>query len=123
MPERLPNADNARIDPRKLRDYALNTEHVSGRHKAAFFAQMGYTADDWQRLERDIRAQHLSQQAEPGKGSPFGRKYIITAPLQGPVGAPRYVTTVWIIRPDNDYAELVTIMPATRQEEIEDGSI
>jgi hypothetical protein len=108
----LPNAEKARIDPRKLRDYALNPSHDTGRYKAAFFAQMGYEAADWQKLERDIREQHLSQPAEPGQPSPYGRKYTITASLQGPKGAARQVTTVWIVRPGNDFAELVTIEPA-----------
>jgi hypothetical protein len=115
QPEHLPNVDRARIDPRKLRDYALDPEHTSGGYKAAFFAQMGYVTADWARLERDIREQHLSQPATPGQASPYGRKYIITAPLQGPYGMTRQVTTVWILRPGNDYAELVTIESATRR--------
>ncbi len=114
MPERLPNADQARIDPRKLRDYALNAEHISGRYKAAFFAQMGYTQSKWQELERDIREQHLSQPVELDQTTPFGRKYRITAVLQGPQGPSRQVTTVWIFRPGNDFAELVTLFPAAR---------
>jgi hypothetical protein len=69
MVHRLPNADKARIDPRKLRDYALDFEHESGRYKAEFFAQMGYVAEEWEVLETDIRLQHLSQQAEPGQFS------------------------------------------------------
>jgi hypothetical protein len=115
MSDRLPNAEQARIDSRKLRDYALNPKHSSGQYKAAFFAQMGYTASDWQLLERDIREQHLSQPTEPGQPSPYGRKYTITAPLQGPCGWARWVTTVWIFRPDSDFAELVTIEPATQR--------
>jgi hypothetical protein len=115
QPNRLPNADKARIDPRKLRDYVLNTEHSLGRYKAAFFAQMGYTAADWQILERDIREQHLPQPARLGQPSTYGLKYTITAPLQGPEGTARQVTTVWIFRPGNDFAELVTIEPATQR--------
>jgi hypothetical protein len=115
MPDLLPNADEARIDPRKLRDYVLNPAHSSGRHKAGFFAQMGYTADNWQRLERDIREQHLARPAMPGQASPFGRKYVITAPLQGPQGTARQVTTVWIVRPQQGFAELVTIEPAAQR--------
>jgi len=111
----LPNADRAHIDPRKLRDYALNPEHASGRYKAEFFAQMGYTAANWQQLERDIREQHLSQPAEQGKPSPYGFKYVITAPLRGPNGVTRQVTTVWLVRPGNDVAELITIQPAARR--------
>jgi hypothetical protein len=115
MSHPLPNAANAEIDPRKLRDYALNPEHDTGRYKAAFFAQMGYSAKDWQRLERDIREQHLTQPAEVGQLSPFGRKYVITATLQGPRGPARRVTSVWIFRQDRDRAELVTIEPAARR--------
>jgi hypothetical protein len=115
MSELLPNADQARIDPRKLRDYALNPSHSSGRYKAGFFAQMGYTAGNWQRLERDIREQHLTQPAVPGQASPFGHKYVITAPLQGPQGIARQVTTVWIVRPQQNFAELVTIEPAAQR--------
>lgn len=115
MSSRLPNAGQALIDPHKLRDYTLNAKHVTGQYKAAFFAQMGYTADDWQHLERDIRDQHLTQPAQPGQPSPYGRKYTITASLRGPNGTVRQVTTVWIFRPGNDFAELVTIEPAARQ--------
>jgi hypothetical protein len=117
MPSSIPSPARARIDPRKLRDYALNPAHESGRFKAAFFAQMGYAAADWRRLERDIRQQHLTQPAELGQPSPFGQKYTITAPLTGPTGEPRQVTTVWIIRPGNDWADLVTIEPAPRRKE------
>lgn len=117
MSSSIPSPARARIDPRKLRDYALNPAHESGRFKAAFFAQMGYAAADWRRLERDIRQQHLTQPAEPGQPSPFGQKYIITAPLVGPTGEARQVTTVWIVRPGNDWADLVTIEPAPRRKE------
>lgn len=115
MSDRLPNAAHAQIDPRKLRDYALNPEHDTGRYKAAFLAQMGYAADNWQRLEQDIREQHLDQLAEMGQPSLYGRKYTITASLQGPLGPARQVTTVWIVRPGSDWAELVTIEPALRR--------
>ena len=53
MSDLLPNAANAVIDPRKLRDYVLSFAHDTGRYKAAFFAQMGYAAADWRRLEHD----------------------------------------------------------------------
>jgi hypothetical protein len=111
----LSNVGQARIDPRKLRDYALNPEHDSGRYKAEFFVQMGYAATNWQQLEHDIREQHLSQSVERGRSSPYGLKYTITAPLRRPNGTTRQVTTVWLFRPGNNYAELVTIEPAARR--------
>lgn len=111
----LPNAERARIDPRKLRDYALNFGHDTGQYKAAFFAQMGYVAKQWQDLERDIREQHLSQLGEIGQLSEHGQKYTLTAPLRGPSGERRWVTTVWLFRPGRDFAELITIEPAQRR--------
>lgn len=119
MGELLPNAENARIDPRKLRDYALNFSHASGRFKAAFFAQMGYSADSWQLLERDIREQHLSEFVEKGSASPFGTKYNITALLIGPSGESRWITTVWIFRKGRSFADLVTVEPAKRRRNTE----
>jgi hypothetical protein len=116
MPGELPNAQKARINARKLRDYVLNTKHDTGKYKAAFFGQMGYTAEKWEILENDIRSQHLTQPADIGQPSPFGQKYTITAQLQGPQGEPRWVTSVWIIRPGEDRAELITIEPASRRE-------
>ena len=117
MKECLPNAESARIDARKLRDCALNAQHEIGRFKAAFFSQMGYTADNWRQLDEDIREQHLSQPAKSGSPSLYGQKYTITAPLKGPRGSARQVTTVRIFRPGQDWADLVTILPASRTED------
>jgi hypothetical protein len=114
MMNRLPNAEQAQIDPRKLRDYVLNPEHTSGRFKAEFLAQMGYTTNNWEQLEHDIR-DHLAQSAVSGSPSVYGRKFTITAPLRGPNGVIRQITTVWIFRPSNDFAELVTLEPAARR--------
>lgn len=74
MGELLPNAQEARIDPRKLRDYVLDFSHPSGRFKAPFFAQIGYSVENWQRLELDIREQHLIELAKRGSPSPFWKE-------------------------------------------------
>jgi len=60
---------------------------------------------------------YLTQPADPGQQSLFGQKYTVTAPLVGPKGEARQVTTVWIVRPGNDWADLVTIEPALRRKE------
>ncbi|GIL15902.1 MAG: hypothetical protein BroJett039_10750 [Chloroflexota bacterium] len=42
---KIPNAERAVIDIRKLRDYCLNPEHAEGKHKARLFsAVFGMTA-------------------------------------------------------------------------------
>ena len=57
---KLPNASLAIIDSAKLRDYLLSPAHPVGRFKAPFFAALGYAQEQWQQLEADLRAQHLS---------------------------------------------------------------
>ena len=39
---RLPNANQVRIDDRKVREYLLSRTHPVGRFKARFFAALGF---------------------------------------------------------------------------------
>jgi hypothetical protein len=51
---KLPNSEKAVVELNKLRDYSLNPEHESGRHKATVFrAALGLTLvnADWLRVE------------------------------------------------------------------------
>lgn len=51
----LPRAELAEIPEDKLRGYALNPEHLAGRHKARVFASMlGIGAADWEYLRGQI---------------------------------------------------------------------
>ena len=111
---RLPNAEKAVIQSEKLRDYLLSPEHPLGRFKAAFFASLGYTRDDWVILEADLRSQHLLLDAEEGERSKYGRKFIITGPLRGPSGVTAQVTTVWIVRTGEEVARFVTAYPSRK---------
>ena len=51
---KLPNAERAYIDPRKIRDYLLSSTHPAGRPKARFFASLGYARSGWARLRKDL---------------------------------------------------------------------
>ena len=52
---KLPNAERAVIDIKKLRDYCLNPNHPEGKHKAhVFFEKLEFTADDAERLRELI---------------------------------------------------------------------
>jgi hypothetical protein len=49
----LPNAENAVVDIRKLRNYCLNPEHREGKHKARLFlSALGMTADNAEDLQQ-----------------------------------------------------------------------
>ena len=42
----LPGAENAVVEPRKIRDYLLSPTHAVGRYKATFFAKLGYDQEN-----------------------------------------------------------------------------
>jgi phosphoserine phosphatase len=64
-----------------LHGYLLSTSHPVGRFKARFFAALGYTAENWQEFEADLRAQHLTEDAELSASMPEGQVFTIRAIL------------------------------------------
>jgi hypothetical protein len=107
---RIPAAERAIIPFEKLADYLLDIDHPDGGPKARLFAAVaGFSADRPEEFERALR-QHLTREAQSGKASPFGQKYEITGPLEGPEGSVR-VTSVWIIRYGEETPRLITVVP------------
>ena len=94
-----------------MRDYLPSTSHPVGRFKAPFFASLGYTTANWQRLEEDLRTLAISGDAELGKGNPYGQKYEIRDILNGPGGRSAGILTVWIILSGGDAPQFVTAFP------------
>jgi len=105
------SAKDAVIPPEKLSRYILSLTHPDGRTKAQYLARLGYSEADGPRLEADLREQHLSCEALPGKLSPYGQKYEILGSLTGPSGASAWVRTVWIVRTGESRPRLVTLVP------------
>ena len=99
------------IATEKLRDYVLNCSHPEGESKARFLGDIGYEQRSWQRLEADLRLQHLSQEVSSGKQSMYGMKYQIIAPLIGPNGRQAWIRSIWIVRTGESCARFVTLVP------------
>ena len=108
---RLPNAEQATIDPRKLHGYLLSTSHPVGRFKARFFAALGYEAQAWQAFEADLRAQHLSADAELSETLPDGQLFTIRAILNGRNGQSASVLSVWYVPTAGGVPRFVTAYP------------
>ena len=108
---KLPNPEGAVVDVEKVRDYLLSSTHPVGRLKAAFFMGLGYRAEDWGRLHKDLLNAALVDAATPGRFTRYGNKYEIRATLKGPAGRSAMVLTVWIVRHGEDFPRLITAFP------------
>ncbi len=97
-PTPLPGADRAIIDPPKLRDYALNDEHIGvGRFKARRFrSDLGLERDDWEHLAAEIRRGVVTTYATPKGTTITGEdKYEVVIQITGKNGKQAPVTTAW----------------------------
>jgi hypothetical protein len=108
---KLPHAERALVDPRKLRDYALSPAHPVGRFKAAFFARLGFTTENWESLGLELRRLALQDSADLSDKTEFGQKYLIRGIIIGPTGVSAEIRSVWIILNGEQVPRLVTIYP------------
>jgi hypothetical protein len=99
--------ESAIIAEEKLTQYLLVL--LPKDDKSKFLAQAGYTLDNWQQLEQDLRAQVLTQSAEFVGTTRYGEKYFVRARLRGSNGVELSVLTVWMV--ENGTTRFVTLVP------------
>ncbi len=98
---------DAVIADEKLTQYLLVWQPRDDKSK--FLAKAGYTIDNPQQLEQDLRLQVLSKPAEKLSSTRFGDKYEIRAHLQGPNGRRLKVVTVWMVT--ENLTKFITLVP------------
>lgn len=98
---------NAIITEEKLTKYLLIP--LPKDDKSKFLAQAGYTLDNWQQLEQDLRTIVLTQPAELIENNRYGKKYLIRARLRGPTGVELSTLTIWMVT--NCTIRFVTLVP------------
>lgn len=108
---KLPNRESAVIEPEKLTEYLLNVDHRRGGTKARLLLRLGYSKDNWQQLEADIRRFHLEVDVEVIRETRYGIRYEISAPLQTPTNEQRIVRSVWQIDKGQSFPRLITLVP------------
>lgn len=107
----IPNAENAVVDIRKLRDYCLNLEHDDGKHKARLFSSIfGMTADNAEELRQILLEVVKVQEAQLGRRDEFGQRYTLdfTVEWQNRSAALR---SGWIIEHGSEIPKLTTCYP------------
>ena len=98
---------NAVIPEAKLTRYLLVWKPKDD--KSGFLAQAGYTLDNWQQLERDLRSL-LMNEATLDKESSFGNIYKIEGVLVGSNGVSLQVATFWIVDSFSNETRFVTLL-------------
>ena len=106
----FPDAENSIVTEDKLCDYLLNSSHPVGGPKAAWFASIGYTRDNWTEFRDGLLAIAASCENFVAKPSPYGVKYETTGDLGTAGHRPGRVVAVWIVE-ENFPPRLVTAYP------------
>ncbi len=109
---KVPNAERAIVDIRKLRDYCLNPRHDDGgKHKARLFAAaLGMIADDAEDLRDTLLQVVKTHEAQFGLHDAYGQRYIVNFMLVWR-GKQAMIRSAWIIEHDSDTPRLTTCYP------------
>jgi hypothetical protein len=105
---RLPNADKAVVDLRKLLHYCLSPTHPRGRHKARVFRDalgIGATQADW--LRQILLAGAATTDATEIEADAYGTRWRIDIPTAR-MGKVVVIRSLWIIRAGEIAPRLVT---------------
>lgn len=108
---KLPNVESAVVPEAKITGYLLSTTHRDGRHKAAFFLQFGFSADDWRTLAAAILRHAEEHEVAKAEDTPFGTRYVVEGTIETPSGRRPSVRSVWFIVTDQDQPRFVTAYP------------
>ena len=110
----FPDAEQAIVPQEMLCDDLLNPAHPVGGLKAAWFASIGYTQQNWEQLRSDLLLVAKSCENFIPKSSPFGVKDA----TEGEIGCggypPAIVVAVWIVE-ENLAPRLVTADSGKKQ--------
>ena len=108
---RLPK--NTQINSNKLTQYLLVSRKRND--KSLWLAKAGYTIENWQALEEDLRKLILLNDASLIEETKFGQKLILSGKLLGPNGKSLFVTTVWMTEIENKITKFITMYPEKRR--------
>ncbi|MBD2462749.1 hypothetical protein H6G89_17045 [Oscillatoria sp. FACHB-1407] len=101
-------SQEAIIAEEKLTQYLLVS--LPKDDKSKFLAQAGYTLENWQQLEKDLRTQVLTQPAKFIEKNRYGEKYLIRASLRGVNGVELNILSIWMVT--DSTTRFVTLVPS-----------
>jgi len=100
--------------PEKFTRYLLT--YRKRNDKSQWLSQAGYSLENWQVLENDLREQILSCDAKPIEDTEYGQLYEIVGTLVGPNGRKLSVNTIWIAEAATGNTKFITMFPGRGKE-------
>jgi hypothetical protein len=95
---KVPNADRAIVDIRKLTDYCLSYEHPRGRHKAQVFqSALALTATNATEIRDLLLKKVRSEDSAMGLTDEYGTRYIVDF-AYARSGKQAMLRSTWIIK-------------------------
>jgi len=108
---KIPNAEYAIVDIRKLRDYRLNSQNDTGKHKAhQFYVTLGMRSEDAEALRDALLQAVQTHEAQLGRQDIHGQRYTIDFRLDWH-GRQTIVRSGWIIDRGAEVPRLITAYP------------
>ncbi len=105
----LPNGRSAIIPEPKIKGYALNMNHPTGKDKAvAFETALGYNQENADDLINNIQVNIRNYRAMFKDETQYGKRYEIIMNLKGANGKTANVLTAWMIKNGDDFPTLTS---------------
>ena len=104
----IPNAEQAVVDIRKLREYCLSMTHPRGKHKAlVFLTTLGLSADDADELRAILLAIVQTHETVMAEADEYGCRYVIDFALTRQ-SRTATIRSCWIVRRDENFPRLTS---------------
>lgn len=98
------------VNPRKLTHYALDPNSPHGKHKAVLFEKLlSLTKGDYLHLIEQLEAKSLQTEITFHSEDVYGKRYTADVMVEGQEGQHAIVRTGWLVPPDTDEAQLITL--------------
>ncbi|MEW6239019.1 MAG: DUF6883 domain-containing protein [Candidatus Omnitrophota bacterium] len=111
---KVPNCENALIHPKKITEYLLSFKHRRGKGKAKFFYLIGFTLQEWEKLDQALRKHVTDNLVVKVENTPYGFRYVVEGRFLNPMNKNVLIRTVWFIEQGKDIPRFVTAYPLER---------
>jgi uncharacterized protein DUF6883 len=115
---RIPGAERAFVDDAKIRDKSSLAGTPSWWPEGAILQHLGFSRNARVAVQQII-AGFPKSDAQLGKQTGFGQKYVVESAIERPDGRTASIVVVWIVLAAEDFPRFVTAI----QEPIDDGAI